>query len=322
MRRVSLPLLLLFLVPALALAFRIFNIRSGPSGNSPGLCADCHTQIHREWSDSPHASSFRSERFRKESESYTRQECLPCHVPVTMLDSPLEARTWRLQDGIDCMACHVRGNAAFGPYQLEAEHRALADPRYLDHRACVSCHTNSVAEFLATSPPAEVSCQTCHMPSLHRHLAGKIYRFLRKKKKSGRHDFGMADLLVDSSRVTIDYSSASRSLSVTVYNTEARHNLPTGIYGRPYLALVVYLEDLPRGARPPVRRVAVFSNHEGTAIPAAGSRTLSVAIQRDEPALIAVHVRVFYVPDPDVKPEKGVPIAEADTRIEYIPLGY
>ena len=44
-------------------------------------CSECHGEIFKEWEKSRHAMAWKSEKFKLESENYTKTKCLSCHAP-------------------------------------------------------------------------------------------------------------------------------------------------------------------------------------------------------------------------------------------------
>ncbi|MBI3893296.1 MAG: hypothetical protein HY303_17395, partial [Candidatus Wallbacteria bacterium] len=275
--------------------------------------------IYREWAQSAHARSYKSDLFMRRASGYTRQECLPCHVPVTAQETPLTTRTWRQESGIDCVACHVLRNAARGPYDVDSAHRTVRDPAFLDNRACQQCHGNSVRE-MAEAPNFKnaQTCQQCHMPLVKRHLAVGLYQVLRKRKKSGNHSFDLAELLRESARVDWSYDSTKRVLAITVKNTGAAHMMPTGSHGAPTIRLILYLESDEPG-KPPVKRVMTFANKDGTAVGPGGSATLEVPLELLVPTRFSAHARLLFYKNDEVPEPQAEVMTQKDFGFEYEP---
>ncbi len=299
--------------------FRILEVESGPKGTSNETCADCHRSLYREWQASGHAGSYTSPLFQKRTNGYARKDCLPCHVPVTSQQTPLTTRTWSMDTGVDCVSCHVLRDAVRGPYDVDSAHRAIQDPRFLDNRACQQCHGNTVLEAReAISPFNTKTCQSCHMPIVKRHLASGLYQLLRKKKKSGRHDFNLTQLLRGAAKLSLGYDSVSRTLAVTVENVGAGHKMPTGSHGAPTVKLVVFLEESEPG-RPVITREMAFSNRDGTAISPKGAGTLEIPIRRAVPVSYTAHARLLFFGNDEVTRTAAEVMAQQDYHFEYYP---
>ncbi|WP_461832231.1 multiheme c-type cytochrome [Aquifex sp.] len=72
-------------------------------------CADCHTKIYKAWKESRHYHAWISEKFKEETENYSKLKCLSCHAPhqVDPLKKPL-LRVERRHEGVNCIACHFK----------------------------------------------------------------------------------------------------------------------------------------------------------------------------------------------------------------------
>lgn len=226
----------------------------------PTTCLPCHADVVAEWRGSMHAAAFTDPQVRApdQADNFRKQECLPCHAPRPIFEHGIAqgtrtlARVERRADGVDCLSCH---QVATGVAAMRAGLSGACQPVYRaelgTHQQCYSCHNqhNTHDEWLISPAAAGgQDCQSCHMPRVTRTApevgaprAGRSHRFLGGRDK---------DYLLDgiSLEHTLDRDAAS--LTVTLANTFAGHNLPTDSRNRA-LDLVVSLFDQRGTALPP-----------------------------------------------------------------------
>lgn len=163
-------------------------------------CRSCHPRQWREWRESFHARSLRTQGFVKNFKDYIEQmdhgwnrqnamACFDCHAPllkqaedavvVNVAQQILEGRTRDLEAfGVNCAACHRTDGAFAGPIENPVPnpfHESVHTKASEDARACQHCHTwrppsipcSLVFDSWTGSEAAAAgrSCQTCHMPA-------------------------------------------------------------------------------------------------------------------------------------------------------------
>lgn len=162
-------------------------------------CARCHAEIAREWAGSRHALAWIDPHYRKALAKMRRPEsCHGCHVPEALHSVPEgeaagtelalparpAARANRLQQGIDCRACHAApGEGVLGPWGIETyahpTQRSASFTAEGASRLCITCHDThigpvvGIAKDFVASGQAErgLSCVGCHMAPVERSAA-------------------------------------------------------------------------------------------------------------------------------------------------------
>lgn len=270
------------------------RIPRGLKSLSSRECGGCHVEIYREWRQSVHAQAWTDLQFQAElgKQPGVRWLCVNCHTPLrNQIDSLVVAlaggdverpeRTANAgydpalrEEGITCAACHVRDGAVEGPFgDPNAPHAVRMNPAFLGPEPCLGCHQAVQAypgkNFVCTfrtgdewreGPMADAgrSCQSCHMPGVHRPLVagGPVRRSGRHSwigshlRKGGESDPALWDSLaaLTSCGVTLLADRAPRTIagdsatwSVRAVNAYAGHRLPTG---DPERAVIVRLAVL------------------------------------------------------------------------------
>ncbi len=148
-------------------------------------CAQCHKAVHEEWRQSAHARAFSDPHFQKALLQRAEPErCVPCHAPQSALDrlgQMPRAREDQREHGVDCRACHVRGDTVHGPDGATTDaHGTVKDPTFRGSGSvalCVSCHDMRIADVLPLGrefraahqeDDADATCVSCHMESVRR----------------------------------------------------------------------------------------------------------------------------------------------------------
>ncbi|OGO09774.1 MAG: hypothetical protein A2Z66_04225 [Chloroflexi bacterium RBG_13_66_10] len=128
----------------------------------PEFCANCHEDIHAQWSVTRHSQAFSSPIFQQNWEELGSQfTCLSCHT--TGYDA--EAAFYAFP-GVTCESCH-------GPFQLgHPEQRMPITP---DAELCATCHETTTGEWRASRHgQVGVNCQACHNPHSQLPLAVSV----------------------------------------------------------------------------------------------------------------------------------------------------
>ncbi|MEJ5338494.1 MAG: multiheme c-type cytochrome [Aquificaceae bacterium] len=251
-------------------------------------CSDCHAEIFREWEKSRHAMAWKSEKFRLESEDYTKTKCLSCHAPH-QVDPEIKPvlRVEFKEDGVSCVACHFKEQtkAMHGPHKVwSPPHPSRQDLNYTKSFFCAGCHQETYREWHLTK--VQKSCQDCHMPSMgEKRLVQKFpFEYFHSKKPRHDHSFpaGKAkpeDVLLELER--------GETLRLKVTNLGVPHNLPTADQGDPKLYIIVNA-TLPTGESARVVRVLSYQAKNALVygvptyidLPWQEVESLSVSVQR------------------------------------------
>ncbi len=289
----------------------------GPSEDIPLFtssrqCKSCHAALWDEWSKSHHAIAYTNPEVRKLSNDFRQKECQDCHLPrplfETGLAKPPLPRQSRPDEGVDCLACHMRPDGRI--LGLHARPKAgckpLAQPRLGSVDLCKTCHNqHKTTDQWAASPFAKkgVSCNDCHMPKIE----GKPGR--RSHWVKGAHDLAT---LRSAARLGVRVSESK--ILVEVENKGAGHNLPTEERHR---AVDVIYRILPAGTKaktwdPPFTRLYRFRQPylgdpgPNTQLPSGqtwkGSFDIPAALQIKG---TRVQVRLLYQLTPFKKDEEG-----------------
>ncbi|MCS6997966.1 MAG: multiheme c-type cytochrome [Aquificaceae bacterium] len=251
-------------------------------------CSDCHSEIFREWEKSRHAVAWKSEKFKVESENYTKNKCLSCHAPHQVEPEIKPAlRVEFKEDGVSCVACHFKEEtkAMHGPHKVwSPPHPSKQDLNYTKSFFCAGCHQETYKEWHLTK--VQKSCQDCHMPSMgDKRLVQKFpFEYFHSKKARHDHSFptGKAkpeDLLIELER--------GEGLRLKITNVGIPHNLPTADQGDPKLYIIVDAK-LPSGESSRVVRVLSYQAKNALLyripthidLPWQGVEKLEVSLQR------------------------------------------
>ncbi|MFZ5629011.1 MAG: multiheme c-type cytochrome [Spirochaetota bacterium] len=218
---------------------------TGKAMQSSEDCAGCHETVYRNWQRSRHKVALTNELYK---ESHAREPspwCVNCHAPLRMIGS--EKTPYRGEEGISCLACHVRGGEILtGALPLprkagqgdQLAHRYRIDAQFKDERLCENCHEfnfptaasamsegkdfhytdqpmqSTVSEYRASAYYGKVTCQGCHLfrdtADSHTFPGGHALERLKK------------DLRVEAVR------ESEGSLTLRIYAQGIGHAFPTG----------------------------------------------------------------------------------------------
>ncbi len=203
-------------------------------------CSDCHAEIFKEWEKSRHAMAWKSERFKIESESYTKTKCLSCHAPHQV--DPEVKPTLRVEfrdDGVSCIACHFKEQtkAMHGPHKVwSPPHPSRQDLNYAKSFFCAGCHQETYKEWHLTK--VQKSCQDCHMSSLGDKRLVQKFPFEYFHSKKPRHDHSFPTGMAKSEDIEIQLERGEK-LRLKITNVGIPHNLPTADQGDPKIYIIV-----------------------------------------------------------------------------------
>ncbi|RMG99999.1 MAG: hypothetical protein D6699_08060 [Aquificota bacterium] len=212
-------------------------------------CSDCHADIFKEWEKSRHAVAWKSEKFRLESENYTKTKCLSCHAPHQVDPQVKPAlRVEFKEDGVSCVACHFKEEtkAMHGPHKVwSPPHPSKQDLNYTKSFFCAGCHQETYKEWHLTK--VQKSCQECHMPSKGEKRLVQKFPFEYFHSKKTRHDHSFPPGIAKPNDISVELERGE-VLKLRITNTGVPHNLPTADQGDPKVYIVVEA-SLPTGEK-------------------------------------------------------------------------
>lgn len=202
---------------------------------SATACRECHAEIVDEWAGSRHAQAWTDSIFQTEFQIKPQAWCVNCHAPTDAQQAELARGEHALADeGINCATCHVRAGVMVSKQRgAQSPHATVAEPSFGTPAFCGNCHnftfpvlgfkrgevtavTNhpmqqTVEQFQAGPyRSAPDGCLTCH-GSRHNHAF------------QGSHSPAMLN-----AALTTDICRDATAVHVTVTNSGAGHNVPTG----------------------------------------------------------------------------------------------
>jgi hypothetical protein len=298
---------------------------------SAAACSACHAAAHGEWSRSRHGLAWTNAIFQREYQQRPLEWCVHCHAPLReQLAEVRRARDLHVErapaaagaggaatpaarfppvadtplasEGVTCAVCHVRGG------RIVAAHRRDRSPHDTDVRAefggpafCGGCHQfnfpimdegaglqavvgysrhpmQDTVRQHARGPRAATPCRQCHADSPGRHAY------------PGGHDPAMLARAVslDGCR---DRGPRGGTLRLTISNTGAGHNVPTGDLHR-HLVLRVWRPGAPE------RLHETLFGRRFKPAPDGGKRTVA------DTTLAAGATRVVHVPVATLGPSR------------------
>ena len=155
-------------------------------------CAECHAEIYEQWTASRHSVASTNRIFVDGFAEEPVRRCMNCHAP-------LHAKG-QADEGVNCVACHVRGDVVMSSGAASGEeHKLVRDERLTDGTLCAGCHQFNfheirMGQLIITDTPiqntfeewreyrsggGEGSCVSCHMKQGHRMRGAHDHAFLR-----------------------------------------------------------------------------------------------------------------------------------------------
>jgi len=171
-----------------------------PYYEPPAACAQCHTDIHKMWTNGMHAQAYDDPIFQAsflqaffETKGETTASCLRCHDPTSYIGNDFNVKRDIIGDGVTCDFCHTiaevkldspespfiktSGKVKTGPYTTTqpSVHTTQRKEFFKKSELCGGCHQLRAKtgvliigtyEEWRESPYASegVECQDCHMP--------------------------------------------------------------------------------------------------------------------------------------------------------------
>jgi nitrate/TMAO reductase-like tetraheme cytochrome c subunit len=214
----------------------------GPSAKD---CGSCHLDQYREWQGSAHNLAYTDPLFRKATDEYDDDSCLPCHIPASVRTKELSARSYNLHEGVSCVSCHLEAGTMYGPHPSSAlvnPHPVAADtPFYKSSSLCGVCHEETFAtwqeiskEQHTTTPVRE--CQQCHMVQITRtstrgtNVLSRLLVSFEDEHVVRSHTIALNNMATFAGAVQIrSERTIETPLHIQITN-QLPHNLPGGEY--------------------------------------------------------------------------------------------
>lgn len=181
-----------------------------------------------------------------------RRSCNVCHYPqpfeIPDLDNPnivkpVARPKGEERGGLTCASCHLTPEGKIrGPYEVQAPHASVADPRMQTSAICAYCHSlgkrvpgKQTQTFLEWREDfhkpglGRQHCQDCHMPRTERKSAEDFdvpVRAIARHLWTGGHS--RQRLASALSLVIIQGEEGQPKLEFHVINIGAGHSVPTG----------------------------------------------------------------------------------------------
>ncbi len=252
-------------------------------------CEGCHDDVAREWRQSNHRNAYNDPTFQRALSLEPLPFCRGCHAPAA--PSQRAAEGWAADNGVTCVACHVRDGKVLGTREVKGAPHAMAVDADFGTNACASCHEfkfprspermqKTMTEHRA-SPSADRACSSCHMPvgAAGAPAAGRRGRSHEFAFGTRPEDLRGA-LKVTARRVAVDV------VELTLKASGVGHSFPTGDLFR-RIEVVAHAKGAPAesAARASVgRRFALDRipevELEDTRIPAGGERVVRLTVPR------------------------------------------
>lgn len=222
-------------------------------------CASCHVEQHAEWKVSAHARAFTAPAFVEATNGHAFGDCLGCHAPGSLYDvdtGPPTVRLDRLDDGVDCQACHLDHGKLVGPVDggalLEPHPVRIDRALYTRSDLCGRCHEGTFAEWRQHAGPADKTCQACHMTEVTRTVTqatdttSSVLVAFEDTVQQRRHTFDVTSVdLTDAFALDLTLSRGEDGGVAAVCSVTSRvpHLVPTGDFGFRQAELVLEGRD-------------------------------------------------------------------------------
>jgi len=218
-------------------------------------CVRCHPSVHADWAQSRHGLSWTNEIFQREYRDRPLDWCVHCHAPLAEQFAEVKRGGGPLAaEGVNCAVCHIRQGRMLARNKSPAsphDTQALADfggPAY-----CAGCHQFTfpvIAPDPSGQGPGRVTGYTAHpmQDTVNQHALGPHAReecLTCHQRETGGHRFpGGHDGGMVAGALTMDACRERDALIVSLANTGAGHNVPTGDLHR-HLVLRVWQASAP-----------------------------------------------------------------------------
>ena len=123
-------------------------------------CKMCHRtktqgEQHGIWASNPHAKAYKTlatdqskeiaGKYKDMKDPQKDARCLKCHVTAFGVDAKLIKASFKMEDGVQCEACHGPGSKYKSPKVMKTLYKGTQDPEAVgmviaDEKLCVQCH--------------------------------------------------------------------------------------------------------------------------------------------------------------------------------------
>jgi hypothetical protein len=291
-------------------------------------CAGCHAGAHAEWAQSRHGLAWTNAIFQREYRDRPLDWCVHCHAPLTEQLAEVKRGGGPLAaEGVNCAACHVREGRILARERSPASpHDTVARPDFGGPGYCGGCHQFAFPKIEpdpAGKGPGRVTGYTAHpmQDTVAQHARGPHAAkecIACHQQNAGSHRFpGGHDADMIAGALQMQACRAGGTLVVSLANTRAGHNVPTGDLHR-HLVLRAWrasapekLQEITLGRRFAPAPDGGKRTISDTTIRAGETRRLRLPIARSAPApgeAISLELRLVYTIDEF--PFKGRELAE------------
>lgn len=201
--------------------------------SSAEACRDCHQLQYEEWRASRHSLAWTNDFFQYDYQQEKRQWCRNCHIPMVAQQGNTAAALALRDEGVNCIACHVRGDVFFAKSKRPGSpHNTQARASFGDDTFCAGCHQfnfpifseddklagytelpmQATVEQFRSGPFAKThTCRDCHATS------------------PGGHSYpGSHDLAMLRQALSFQVCRNGERVETVLTNIGAGHNVPTG----------------------------------------------------------------------------------------------
>jgi hypothetical protein len=202
-------------------------------------CVGCHRSVHADWAQSRHGLAWTNAIFRREYKDRPLDWCVHCHAPLVEQFAEVKRGGGPLADeGVNCAVCHLRAG------RMLARNKSPASPHDTDARGdfggpgyCAGCHQFS---FPTIEPapdnkgPGRVTGYTEHpmQDTFNQHARGphsdKECIGCHQREETTHRFPGGHDAAMIAGALRMDVCRERDALAVSLANTGAGHNVPTG----------------------------------------------------------------------------------------------
>jgi hypothetical protein len=213
-------------------------VDTGGDARSAKACGACHAGAHAECALSRHGRAWTNAIFQREYKDKPLEWCVHCHAPLEQQLAEVRAGGGAFaNEGVTCVACHVRAGRMVSRTRAEGSpHDTDARPDFGGPAFCGGCHQFNFPVIESDGAGAEVvrrytdrpmqdteqqhargakaamECQACHVRA---NASGHLF--------PGGHDAAFV-----ARAVTVATCRDGGALDVSLTNTGAGHNVPTG----------------------------------------------------------------------------------------------
>jgi hypothetical protein len=222
-------------------------------------CVGCHRSVHADWAGSRHGLAWTNAIFQREYRERPLDWCVHCHAPLTEQISEVKRGGGSLADeGVNCAVCHIRGGRVLARKKLPASpHDTEARADFGGTAYCGGCHQFNfpiIEPDPARKGPGRVTRYTAHpmQDTVKQHARGPHADkecLSCHRQETGAHRFpGGHDAEMIAGALRMETCREGGSLVVSLANTRAGHNVPTGDLHR-HLVLRAWRPNAPEKLR-------------------------------------------------------------------------